>query len=420
MSRPSFRLPHSLPSSISRRVTRRRAIAVGALVLVLVAAPFLPRSGPQPTIERTTETSVPGLADATAGAGTVTPAMRAEIDRVLAAARASGRTAQGRTLTPAALVRDQVRCATFDQQRYCLHTGWTRSTQTEVVADLTRSATAAARRTPREATGDLDALALLRQRQQLPLADRLAADRAELTDAARSVAKVWLLRNQVQGDPLPTSFLADHPEVRLRSAAGSGDLEPQEKTFSDYPERGYVLDGRKTTEQQRTYWCGPATMQMIGWGWRNKRSQDTWASRLGTTRNGSAVTDMVRVTNRYTGWDQEQYAGRYIVLDIKDWSYGKWWLLQMRHYHDYRAPIILHPVLLKKWYPYLDDDASGHFQVGRGWNKNGDHANLLRYFEPWNQQRFDPSEPYISRRQERGAYRSYRANQEHFQHNVGV
>ena len=108
------------------------------------------------------------------------------------------------------------------------------------------------------------------------------------------------------------------------------DLEPQEKTFSDYPERGYVLDGRKTTEQQRTYWCGPATMQMIGWGWRNKRSQDTWASRLGTTRNGSAVTDMVRVTNRYTGWDQEQYAGRYIVLDIKDWSYGKWWLLQMR------------------------------------------------------------------------------------------
>ena len=83
----------------------------------------------------------------------------------------------------------------------------------------------------------------------------------------------------------------------------------------------------------------------------------------------------------------------------------------MRHIVDYRAPLVLHPVLLKKYYPYLDDDASGHFQVGRGYNKNGAGRPLLGYFEPWNQQRFDPSEPYIGRVQWRDAYRSYRANQ---------
>jgi hypothetical protein len=162
-------------------------------------------------------------------------------------------------------------------------------------------------------------------------------------------------------------------------------------------------------------------MQMIAWGWRGEpRAQSYWAQRLGTTREGSAISDLVRVTNRATGWDGADRAGPYVVLDIADWSYRQWYVLHMRHYVDYRAPVILHPVLLKRYFPYLDDDASGHFQVGRGYNKRGDDPNLLRFFEPWNQQRFDPSEPYIDRRQLRSAYRSYRANQEHFQHNIGV
>ena len=129
---------------------------------------------------------------------------------------------------------------------------------------------------------------------------------------------------------------------------------------------------------------------------------------------------MVRVVNHNTGYDRQSRAGPYIVLDISDWSFGKWLLLQMRHIDDYRAPVVLHPVLLKKYYPYLDDDASGHFQVGRGYDKNGDKPPLIGYFEPWNQQRFDPSEPYISRVQWRSAYKSYRANRAHFQQNIGV
>ena len=68
----------------------------------------------------------------------------------------------------------------------------------------------------------------------------------------------------------------------------------------------------------------------------------------------------------------------------------------------------------------LDDDASGHFQVGRGYDKNGKKPAKLGYFEPWNQQRFDPSEPYIARVQWRRAYQSYRANQAHPHQNIGV
>jgi hypothetical protein len=174
-------------------------------------------------------------------------------------------------------------------------------------------------------------------------------------------------------------------------------------------------------EQVRTYWCGPTTMQMIAWSWKKvDKGQAHWADRLGTTTSGTAITDMVRVVNRSTGYDNESRAGTYIVLDISDWSFGKWTLLNMRHIVDYRAPLVLHPVLLKRYYPYLDDDASGHFQVGRGYDKNGDRPLKIGYFEPWNQPRFDPSEPYIARVQWRSAYRSYRANQAHFQHNIGV
>ena len=423
-------------------MSRRRNVAISAFALVLIAAPFLPDGGAPPAIETA---SVPGdvLAGATAGPGAVTPAMRREIDAVLARGRTAARATAGVRLRPAALVRSQVRCAEFEGQRYCLGQGWTDETEDEVVDDLASGATAeSARVGRREQTGDAGVLEQLRRRASLSPTAQQKADRAELVAAARSVAKVWLLRNQIQGVPLPDGFLDRHPEIRFQSAlarpaalptntasptssptttTAPTTSAPTVKTQKDYPEGYRILDNDETREQTRTYWCGPTTMQMIAWGWRGyAQSQDFWAGKLGTTRNGTAITDMVRVTNNYTGWDRDDHAGKYVVLDIKDWSYGQWWLLQMRHYYDYKAPVILHPILLKKWYPYLDDNASGHFQVGRGYHKRGDRANVLRYFEPWNQQRFDPSEPYIERRQWRSAYKSYRANQEHFQHNIGV
>ena len=198
-------------------------------------------------------------------------------------------------------------------------------------------------------------------------------------------------------------------------------MSPQEKTRKDYPKKFAILDKSQVAEQTRTYWCGPTSMQMIAWGWKGKqKSQDHWASLLHTTTSGTGITDMVRVTNQRTGWDNKDHAGPYITLDIGGWSFKKWSLLMMRHIYDYQAPVILHPILLKRFYPYLDDDASGHYQVGRGYDKNGKGPTTLSYFEPWNQQRFDPSEPYIARVQWRQAYKSYRGNQAHYAHNLGV
>ena len=408
---------------MSRRLV---LILAGVLAVLLAVSPFVPRGKEDDGSIRPSGAPQPA---ATAGPSRVTPAMRAEIDRVVAEGRSLGRA----KATPEQLAAGAVRCADLEGQRYCLGAGWTEDTEAQVRSRVAAAARRVAARPAgrTERTGDLDAAAALAQRARMSPAARAEADRAELTMAARSVAKVWLLRHDIEGVPLPDGFLAEHPEARAAvpaartsarsSTTPSATAAASVKTMADYPRRAKILDPAQVSEQRTTYWCGPTSMQMIAWGWRDKRrNQGHWADRLGTTSAGTSVYDMVRVVNQTTGWDNRKHAGPYIVLDIGRYDFDKWMLLMMRHLADYRAPVVLHPVLHKQFYPYLDDDASGHFQVGRGYAKRGAKPDLLGYFEPWNQQRFDPSEPFIDRVQWRSAYRSYRANRAHFQHNVGV
>ncbi|WP_028643934.1 C39 family peptidase [Nocardioides sp. URHA0020] len=441
-------------------MSRPRAIAlsVGALALLLALTPFVPRGhhggdgGLRPSGDQAASALLPANA---VGPSRVTPAMQSEIDRVVAAGRSAGRLV-GRA-TPTALARSTaqlVRCADLDGQRYCLGVGWTDDTQADVQDRVASAARMTGRVAAVDRTGDLDAAASLARTARMSPAARARSERSELELAARSVAKVWLLRHEMQGVALPAGFLARHPEARatvaVPTAARTATASPKPsasakpssaaastkasakpkpkpsaastkpKTARSYPERSTVMTVKRVTEQKRTYWCGPTSMQMIAWGAGKAHSQQYWADKLGTTTGGTAITDMVRVINRTTTWDSPKRAGTYVTLDIGDWSFNQWMLLMMRHIHDYRAPVVLHPALLKRYYPYLDDDASGHYQVGRGYDKNGAKPTLLGYFEPWNQQRFDPSEPYIARVQWRRAYKSYRANQAHFLHNVGV
>jgi hypothetical protein len=383
---------------MSRLLPRGRWLAIGALVLLLAVAPFVPRGGGDDDDGAITPSGRQGYAARSAaavGLGPLTPDAAAEIDRVLA--------------TPAhARATGAARCADFEGLRYCLGTGWTDDTPAQVQAR-----TVLARRAATERTGDLDAAALLRRTHH----DRAA--RAELTAAARSVAKVWLLRHELQGVPLPAGFLERHPEARAITPTTARTTA--RTAAKAYPDRAVVLKPSQVTAQETTYWCGPTTMQMIGWGWKGTPlSQSEWARRLGTTTSGTGITDMVRVVNGSTGWDGEDHAGPYVVLDIGDWTFGQWSQLIKRHVADYRAPVVMHPVLRTQFFPYLDDDASGHFQVGRGYAKKPGKPLQVSYFEPWDQQRFDPSEPAIERVQWRSAYKSYRANLAHFQHNIGV
>ena len=426
-------------------MSRPRALLLGGALLVLLLAltPLIPRGERDDGLRPSGSPETSGwVLSGAPGGGRLTQAMASEIDRVVAEGRGAGHLSAKQSA--ASLVADLVRCAVFDGQNYCLGLGWTDQTEEQVRARMTVAARP--RQAGDESTGDLDVLGQLNRQAARSPSARARAERRELTAAARSVAKVWVLRHEIQGVPLPDGFLADHPEARARGGNGgpsddttappcdcpTNDPAPSpstsvtptaapDKTIADYPEKGLVLDPSQVAEQSRTYWCGPTSMQMIAWGWKGEdRGQDYWAGKLRTTTSGTAITDMVRVTNANTGWDLPSHAGTYVVLDVGGFTFEQWLLLNLRHIVDYQAPLIYHPILLKEFYPYLDDDASGHYQVGRGYLKRDGKPTEVSYFEPWNQQLFDPSEPFIKRVQWRDAYRSYRANLAHPFHNIGA
>src|SRR5690349_15978859 len=132
------------------RRPRPRTLAIGALALLLAAAPFVPRgTDDDGAIRPSGDGKVGALGGSpalTAGASRITPAMQAEIDRVVAAGQRASRTISGRSAgkaTPEQLASSLVRCADLDGQRYCLGSGWTESTQAQVQARAASAARAA-------------------------------------------------------------------------------------------------------------------------------------------------------------------------------------------------------------------------------------------------------------------------------------
>ncbi len=383
-------------------------VAVGLLAVALGLAPLLPDAGYDAGRDDRAllAESLPTATAQTAspGRGEVTPRMRREIERVVASGRSLGPDA-GR-VTPRMLVDTQVRCAVFAGQRYCLGIGWTQDSEAEVRDRIAAAASSTLRRTPATTTGDLDLVAGLQAAASRSESERVAGERAELTDAAASVAKVWQLRHEIQGVPLPAKYAA------LARPKDKGRV---------YPRTARIMKGSRTLAQNRSWWCGPTAMQSIAWGWdHDKRPQSYWAKRLGTTTSGSSISEIVRQVNRSTGYDSPRRAGPYVVLDISDFTYRQWWRMTKRHIAKLRAPLVLHPQLLSRFYPYLSFDASGHFQVGRGYRDRRNGVEKIGFFEPWNQQAFDPGSPYVERVQWRSAYRSFRANKAHPMQNLGL
>ena len=453
---------------------RPRTVAAGALILLLAAAPFVPHGGDDHG-SITPSSQQPRFAPreaAQVGNTALTPAMRAEIDRVVAATAAAPRV-RGR-LTPgnAAAV---TQCADLDGQRYCLGLGFTQDSTANVQARMAAAVAPTARRTVNAGhrrtvnTGDLSAQDQAARLAAMTPKQRAATARQELTDAARSVAKVWMLRHEIQGVPLPDGFLAAHPEARVaapdsastvaaRAAAptrtasstatvataastvspsapapaavgtptstpteGAASVAPVAAKPVTYPKKVKILKARQTAEQVRTYWCGPTSMQMITWGWKQKDlGAQRWANHMHTTTSGTAITDMVRVVNRSTGWDRPDHAGKYIVLDIKNWSTQQFFTLMQKHIAQYRAPVILHPQLSTRYFPYLPYSGSGHFQVGRAYKTTKAGVQEIGYFEPWNPQRFHPSVPFVSRVQWLPADKVLAANKANSLHNIGL
>ncbi|MFF1819614.1 C39 family peptidase [Kribbella sp. NPDC058245] len=198
---------------------------------------------------------------------------------------------------------------------------------------------------------------------------QFAADRAMMPRATRLNAELAELRSAWDG--------------RAKARALAAGAEPAQVTA--LPDSKYIMAGYATS-QELGYWCGPATFQSIDWADDDQKdTQASWASDLGTTTGGTSITAMVEQTNLKTDWDVA--AGAYIVQSVSSWTSAKFLDVHENHLGDGTpAPIIEHPQLLKRYFPYLAFDHSGHFQVGRGYNST---AGTIGIFEVFNERRFN-------------------------------
>jgi hypothetical protein len=150
------------------------------------------------------------------------------------------------------------------------------------------------------------------------------------------------------------------------------------------PASAYLMKGFQTS-QEKGYWCGPATFQSIDWADDNQKdTQASWAKDLGSTTSGTAISAMVKQTNLKTAWPKS--AGTYIVQNVSSWNAQTFFSVHQKHLGVYKAPVIEHVQLLKRYFPYLAFNHSGHYQVGRGYDKA---KGTIAIFEVFNERRFN-------------------------------
>jgi hypothetical protein len=279
-----------------------------------------------------------------------------------------------------------VRCTTLDGSVYCLHLGWRDQApdRTELRASVT---TQAAQTAKVAATGSVDAgqgdmplATQIRRWAAAPRAERVAAEQAEMKEALAALGKVRLMSLTEAGRPVPDSFWTAYPET---AAWGKPLVAARAGTAARLAaDTSTVGSTARAQKQINGYYCGPTSMVAFGWndpvvGNRaGMNSQSHWASRLGTTTQGSAITTIASRINTDLTWDNT--AGKYVVVNIGDKTDGWWQEKFIDHIAYLRAPIQLHP-------DYEPDnntwgrDTGGHFNVGRGYYYNGATKTIYLY-----------------------------------------
>jgi hypothetical protein len=319
------------------------ATSTRGAAFLLIGALLAPLSGQSPSAQ-----AAPAPA-ADVPAGSWSQVVRQVLESAPSATAAEASAAQK--------AQQMMRCFRLEDEHYCLGLGFVdeKPTVDEIVATAAEPAARPAA-TDGGPTGALSAADFVAERADLNEEDRLNAELAEMRAAWNGRQKAMMLRT------------AEAPAT-LRE-----------------PPAALRIMGRYGTSQERGYWCGPAAFQSIDWADDQQRdTQASWAKDLGTTTSGTAISAMVQQTNLKTKWDNN--AGTYIVQNVGHWTWQKFFTIHQTHLGDgTAAPVIEHTQLLKRYFPYLAFDHSGHFQVGRGYSKPD---GTITIFEVFNERRFN-------------------------------
>ncbi|MGW7686172.1 C39 family peptidase [Kribbella sp. NPDC054772] len=310
---------------------------------------------------------------------------------------------QLRSADQSAQAASMLRCFKLDTENYCLGLGFVEQVPTGAQrhALMSEPTTEPSLRASDEvgteqdiSTGDLTPATFVEQRAALPKSQRVTAELDEMQAAWSGREKAREFREIAQANtPPPNPEATPAPSttpVPTRTAPTVGPSTPVPSAPQTpaapvvAPASAYIMKGYQTS-QEKGYWCGPATFQSIDWADdKQKDTQASWAKDLGSTTGGTAISAMVKQTNAKTAWPKA--AGPYVVQNVKGWNSQTFFQVHQKHLGVYKAPVIEHVQLLKRYFPYLAFNHSGHYQVGRGYNKaNG----TIAIFEVFNERRFN-------------------------------
>lgn len=289
--------------------------------------------------------------------------MRQAIDKLVA----TGPTRQRLVgMSRGELADELIRCTRFDDASYCLNVGFTsEATGSKAFENRTRRMAAEGG----SKTGDMSLGQRLEMLAALPTAERRAVEEAELESAAEAADEIVAM-NEVRDGNLSASAVQ-----RLARRAPANRL-----LFADSGAR----------RQVKSYYCGPATLQMIDGNDPGDGTFDTqasWAADLGTEAAGATwIGDMVAQVNAKTAWDNTA-AGNFVVQSISNWDKEDYWITVKLMIGDWGTPYIEHPRLHSDYYAYLSTSGGygGHFQMGRGYKTAADGTRYVHIFEPYNE-----------------------------------
>jgi hypothetical protein len=311
--------------------------------------------------QTTSPTAAPPIA-----APTTLPAARSWNDVVLQVSATAPRSA---TLGVSAAKQSSpaIRCFKLQDQNYCLGLGFVDTMPT--AATLSAAATAPDIKSADSSSGALSPSDFVGQRAAITDQARLNADLSEMWTA-------WAGRDKARS-------------LRTAGASTTAAVGKPASTMSVLtartPPAQFAMMGLYATSQERSYWCGPATLQSIDWADDKRRDTQASLARALGTSSGTSISAMVRQTNLRTNWDVA--AGTYIVQSVRGWTASKFFSVHVSHLGDGSgAPVIEHVQLLKRYFPYLAFNHSGHYQVGRAYSKI---RGTIGIFEVFNERRFN-------------------------------
>jgi hypothetical protein len=333
---------------------------------------------------------------------------------------------QLRSADESAQAASMLRCFKLDAENYCLGLGFVPQVPTgaDRHALIAQPSLRAADESGVDAeqdipTGDLTPAAFVAQRAAMPKSQRVTAELDDMQAAWNGRAKARQLRELAEAtnpqpnpqstpthpgqQPQPTApTQSDRPSqetkptetpggtptvpTRTVPTVGTPTPAPSQSPVAPVaaPASAYIMKGYQTS-QEKGYWCGPATFQSVDWADDNQKdTQASWAKDLGTTTSGTAISAMVKQTNLKTAWPKS--AGTYIVQNVSNWNTQTFFTVHQKHLGVYKAPVIEHTQLLKRYFPYLAFNHSGHYQVGRGYDKA---KGTIAIFEVFNERRFN-------------------------------